>query len=48
MGLKDLWSYYTKDSSQFDWESRKQLDYAVGIVSTNRARRVINNSFRPG
>ena len=23
MGLKDLWSYYTKDSSQFDWESRK-------------------------
>lgn len=31
-GLKDLWSYYTKDSSSFDWESRKHLDYAVGIV----------------
>ena len=38
MGLKDLWSYYTKDSSSFDWESRKQLDYAVGIVSNESCK----------
>ena len=31
-GLKDLWSYWTKDSSEFDWESKKQLEHAVTIV----------------
>ncbi len=31
-GIKDIWSYMTKDSSDFDWESKKHLDYAVNIV----------------
>ena len=31
-GLKDLWAYWTKDSSEFDWESKKELDHAVTIV----------------
>ena len=31
-GLKDLWGYYMKDSADFNWERRSQLDYAVNIV----------------
>ncbi|MDR1054408.1 MAG: SUMF1/EgtB/PvdO family nonheme iron enzyme [Prevotellaceae bacterium] len=31
-GLRDLWSYYTKDSADFNWEKRRKLEYAVKIV----------------
>lgn len=31
-GIKDIWSYMTKDTSKMDWESKSQLEYAVGIV----------------
>lgn len=32
MGVKDLWGYIFKDTSQFDWEAKSQLEYAVKIV----------------
>lgn len=31
-GLKDLWSYTTKDSSEIDWQSKRELEYAQKIV----------------
>lgn len=31
-GLRDLWSYWTKDSASFDWETRKRLEMARGYV----------------
>jgi formylglycine-generating enzyme required for sulfatase activity len=31
-GISHLWSYYTKDSSHFDWEAKYQLEHAVKIV----------------
>ena len=31
-GLRDVWSYLTKDSASFDWESKGQLEHAVKIV----------------
>ena len=31
-GMKDVWSYITKDIEKIDWESKSQLEYAVGIV----------------
>ena len=31
-GLHDLWAYWTKDSADFNWEEKKQLEYAVNIV----------------
>ena len=31
-GLKDVWSYLTKDKDKIDWESKSQLEYAVNIV----------------
>jgi len=27
-GLRDLWSYWTKDSASFDWQNRGRLEYA--------------------
>ena len=31
-GLRDVWSYLTKDSASFDWESKGQLEHAVKLV----------------
>lgn len=31
-GMKDVWSYITKDTADIDWESKRQLDHAVRIV----------------
>ncbi len=31
-GLHDLYAFYFKDSSQYQWESKRQLEYAVKIV----------------
>ena len=31
-GVKDLWSYWTNDKSEIDWESKGDLEYARGIV----------------
>ena len=30
-GLKDLWSYWTKDSTEFDWDSKRQMEHVVTI-----------------
>ncbi len=27
-GLRDLWAYYTKDSSEFDWQSKRNVETA--------------------
>lgn len=31
-GMKDLMSYMFKDTEKIDWDSRKELEYATGIV----------------
>jgi len=31
-GLRDLWSYWTKDSASFNWEDRKRLEIAREYV----------------
>jgi len=32
MGLKDLWSYWTKEKEEIDWKAKSDLEYATGIV----------------
>lgn len=44
-GLKDLWSYWTKDSSEIDWESKKQLEHAVKIVYNESCKRCHQQLF---
>lgn len=31
-GAKDLWSYWTKDTDKIDWQARREVEYATGIV----------------
>lgn len=31
-GLKDLWSFLTRDKDEIDWESKRDVDYAPNIV----------------
>ncbi|MBR4779666.1 MAG: SUMF1/EgtB/PvdO family nonheme iron enzyme [Bacteroidaceae bacterium] len=32
MGIKDIWAYITKDKEKIDWDSKGELEHAVGIV----------------
>jgi formylglycine-generating enzyme required for sulfatase activity len=47
-GLKDLWSYYTKDSASFDWQHRSRLEYAVKIAFNESCEKCHENLFTKG
>jgi cytochrome c nitrite reductase small subunit len=48
MGLKDIWSYYTKDSADFNWQQRSRLEYAVKIVPNESCEKCHENLFTTG
>ncbi|MDR1339777.1 MAG: SUMF1/EgtB/PvdO family nonheme iron enzyme [Prevotellaceae bacterium] len=48
MGIKDIWSYYTKDSASFDWQQKSRLDYAVKIVPNESCEKCHENLFTAG
>jgi formylglycine-generating enzyme required for sulfatase activity/nitrate/TMAO reductase-like tetraheme cytochrome c subunit len=47
-GLHDLWAYWTKDSADFNWEQKRQLDYAVEIVYNESCKECHINLFPKG
>ena len=47
-GLHDLWAYWTKDSADFNWEAKKQLEYAVNIVYNESCKACHINLFPRG
>ena len=47
-GLHDLWAYWTKDSADFNWERKRQLDYAVNIVYNESCKECHINLFPKG
>jgi formylglycine-generating enzyme required for sulfatase activity/nitrate/TMAO reductase-like tetraheme cytochrome c subunit len=44
-GLRDLWSYWTKDSASFNWEDRSRLEVARGYVFENSCKKCHENLF---
>lgn len=46
-GMKDLWSYLTKDSAKINWESKKNLEYASKIVYNESCKECHTNLFPP-
>ena len=32
LGLKDVWSFMTKDSADFDWNTKSELEHAVKYI----------------
>ncbi|MBP3374011.1 MAG: SUMF1/EgtB/PvdO family nonheme iron enzyme [Bacteroidaceae bacterium] len=47
-GLKDLWSYLTKDSSELDFESKSDMEYASKIVYNESCEKCHHNIFPKG
>jgi formylglycine-generating enzyme len=44
-GLRDLWSYWTKDSASFNWEERGRLEIARGYVFESSCKKCHVNLF---
>ena len=44
-GLRDLWSYWTKDSASFNWEDRRRLEIARGYVYESSCIKCHENLF---
>jgi formylglycine-generating enzyme required for sulfatase activity len=44
-GLRDLWSYWTKDSTYFDWNDRGRLEVARGYVYESTCIKCHENLF---
>jgi formylglycine-generating enzyme required for sulfatase activity len=47
-GLNDVWSYWTKDSADFNWEQKKELEYATKIVYNESCKECHANLFPKG
>lgn len=47
-GMKDLWSYWTKDKEEIDFESKGALEHAVGIVYNESCKACHVNLFPSG
>jgi formylglycine-generating enzyme len=44
-GLRDLWSYWTKDSASFNWDEKKRLENARGYVFESSCIKCHENLF---
>lgn len=45
LGMRDLWSYMTKDSTEFDWENKRQLENAVKYIPNESCKDCHTNLF---
>ena len=48
LGLKDVWGYITKDSADFDWEEKSQLEFAVKYISNESCKACHHDIFPEG
>jgi formylglycine-generating enzyme required for sulfatase activity len=48
LGIKDAWSYLTKDSADFDWERKSEIDYAVTYIPNESCKECHSNLFPEG
>lgn len=45
MGIKDVWGYLTKDSSDFDWDMKSELEHAVKYIPNESCKKCHKNLF---
>lgn len=48
LGIRDVWGYLTKDSTDFDWERMSELDYAVTYIPNESCKECHHNLFPEG
>ena len=45
LGVKDLWSFLTKDSADFDWDRKSTLEHAVKYIPNESCKECHHNLF---
>jgi len=48
LGLRDVWGYLTKDSADFDWDRKSELEYAVKYIPNESCVKCHQNLFPEG
>jgi formylglycine-generating enzyme required for sulfatase activity len=48
LGIKDLWGYLVKDSADFDWERKSEMDYAIRYIPNESCKECHANLFPVG
>jgi len=48
LGMRDLWGYLTKDSADFDWEKKSELESAVKYIPNESCKDCHRNLFPEG
>lgn len=48
LGVKDTWSYLTKDSADFDWDGKSELEHAVTYIPNESCKECHQNLFPEG
>ena len=48
LGMKDVWSYLTKDSADFNWETKSELEHAVKYIHNESCKECHQNLFPEG
>src|SRR5690606_26099238 len=48
LGARDLWGYLTKDSTDFDWDSKSELENAVKFIPSKSCIKCHQNLFPQG
>ncbi len=48
LGIKDVWGYLTKDSIDFDWEKKSELEEAIKYIPNESCKECHHNLFPQG
>ena len=48
LGARDVWGYLTKDSTDFNWEMKSELEYAVKYIPNESCKECHQNIFPQG
>ncbi|MDR1332099.1 MAG: SUMF1/EgtB/PvdO family nonheme iron enzyme [Tannerella sp.] len=48
LGLKDVWGFLTKDSADFNWETKSELEHAVKYIPNESCKECHTNLFPGG
>jgi formylglycine-generating enzyme required for sulfatase activity len=48
LGIKDVWGYFTKDSADFNWDTRSELEHAVKYIPNESCKECHQNLFPEG
>ncbi|MDR2921404.1 MAG: SUMF1/EgtB/PvdO family nonheme iron enzyme [Tannerella sp.] len=48
LGLKDVWGYLTKDSTDFNWDTKSELEHAVKFIPNESCKECHKNLFPAG